>query len=116
MRSVLRHPALDPAFKAMVLALPSEAYVAEQLAASTRSASTRCAKHMRAHLAERLHADWAWAWEHHQVRERLPAAADQAGRRALANRALAMLCRHAARSGDPVWPGRAYQRSRTPAT
>jgi aminopeptidase N len=35
---------------------------------------------------------------------------DQAGQRALAARALAMLCRHAARSGNPVWPGRAYQR------
>ena len=31
------------------------------------------------------------------------------GPRALAGRALAMLCRHAARSGNPVWPGRAYQ-------
>ena len=31
MRDVLRHPALDPAFKELVLTLPSEAYVAEQL-------------------------------------------------------------------------------------
>ena len=34
----------------------------------------------------------------------------QAGRRALANRALGMLCLCAAASGDTVWPGRAYQR------
>ena len=33
----------------------------------------------------------------------------QAGRRALANRALAMLVRHAVREGSDVWPGRAYQ-------
>jgi aminopeptidase N len=32
-----------------------------------------------------------------------------AGRRALANLALAMLCLDAAKSGDDAWPGRAYQ-------
>ena len=32
MRDVLRHPTLDPAFKELVLTLPSEGYVAEQLA------------------------------------------------------------------------------------
>ena len=33
-----------------------------------------------------------------------------AGKRALANRALAMLCLDAVRHAEPVWPGRAYQR------
>ena len=36
--------------------------------------------------------------------------ATQAGPRALANLALQMLCLHAVRRGDEVWPGRAYQR------
>ena len=31
MRSVLRHPTLDAAFKELVLTLPSETYIAEQL-------------------------------------------------------------------------------------
>jgi aminopeptidase N len=31
MRGVLRHPTLDAAFKELVLTLPSETYIAEQL-------------------------------------------------------------------------------------
>ena len=109
LRSVLRHPQLDPAFKAMVLALPGEGYVAEQLAVVDPQRIHAVREHMLDHLAEQLHADWAWAYEQHQVRGGYAPQRDQAGQRALAGRALAMLCRHAARSGNPVWPGRAYQ-------
>ena len=109
LRSVLRHPTLDPAFKAMVLALPGEGYVAEQLAVVDPQRIHAVREHMLDHLAEQLHADWAWAYEQHQVRGGYAPQRDQAGQRALAGRALAMLCRHAARSGNPVWPGRAYQ-------
>ena len=109
LRSVLRHPTLDPAFKAMVLALPGEGYVAEQLAVVDPQRIHAVREHMLDHLAEQLHADWAWAYEQHQVRGGYAPQRGQAGQRALAGRALAMLCRHAARSGNPVWPGRAYQ-------
>ena len=109
LRGVLRHPALHPAFKAMVLALPGEGYIAEQLTAVDPQRIHAVREHLLDQLAERLHHDWAWAYEHHQVREGYAPQRTQAGQRALAARALAMLCRHAARSGNPVWPGRAYQ-------
>jgi len=109
LRGVLRHATLDPAFKAMVLALPGEGYIAEQLAVVDPQRIHAVREHLLDHLAEQLHADWAWAYEHHQVRGGYSPQRAQAGQRALAARALAMLCRHAARSGNPVWPGRAYQ-------
>ena len=110
MRAVLRHPALDAAFKALVLTLPSEGYVAEQLDAVDPQKIHAVRLHLRAELAARLHDDWAWAFDEHQVREGYAATPAQAGRRALANLALAMLCLHAAKSANPGWPGRAYQR------
>ena len=68
-------------------------------------------------LAERLHDDWAWAYEQHPAAARYRPQRDQAGARALANLALAMLCQHAVHTGDPVWPGpRVPAASRTPAT
>ena len=109
LRGVLRDPSLDPAFKSMVLALPGEAYVAEQLPVVDPQRIHAVREQLLDHLAEQLHADWAWAFEHHQVRGGYAPQRQQAGQRALAARALAMLCRQAVRSGNPVWPGRAYQ-------
>jgi len=109
LRRVLHDPALDSAFKAMALALPGEGYVAEQLAVVDPQRIHAVREQMLDHLAEHLHADWAWAYEQHQVRGGYAPQRLQAGQRALAARALAMLCRQAARSGNPVWTGRAYQ-------
>jgi aminopeptidase N len=61
-------------------------------------------------LAQEMSQDWEWAWEAHQVREGYAPTGEQSGRRALANLALAMRVREAVRTGDAVWPGRAYQR------
>ncbi|MBG6081736.1 aminopeptidase N [Rubrivivax gelatinosus] len=110
MRSVLRDPALDPAFKEMALTLPSEGYVAEQLATFDPQRIHAVREQFREQLASALHADWAEAFEANLVREGYAPTPAQAGRRALANLALAMLCLHSVRSGNPVWPGRAYQR------
>jgi aminopeptidase N len=110
MRELLRHPALDPAFKELALTPPSETYVAEQLAAADPQRIHAARERLLDELAERLHDDWLWAWEQHQVREGYDPGPRQAGRRALANRALAMLCRQAVRHGHDAWPGRAYQR------
>ncbi|MGL6108814.1 MAG: aminopeptidase N, partial [Rubrivivax sp.] len=109
MRGVLRHPALDPAFKSLVLALPSEGYVAEQVTVVDPQRIHAVREHLLDQLAEQLHADWVWAFEQHQPRGGYAPQRGQAGQRALAGRALAMLCRNATRRGDPVWPGRAYQ-------
>jgi aminopeptidase N len=109
LRSVLRDRQLDPAFKALLLAPPGEGYVAEQVASADPQRIHALREAWLDQLAERLHADWAWAWEQHQVRDGYSPARTQSGRRELANLALRMLCRHAAHHGNPVWPGRAYQ-------
>jgi aminopeptidase N len=109
LRRVLRDATLDPAFKALALALPGEGYIAEQLAQVDPQRIHTVREQLLDQLAELLHADWVWAYEQHQVRDGYAPSPAQAGQRALAARALAMLCRHAVRRGDPVWPGRAYQ-------
>ena len=109
LRGVLRHPSLDPAFKSLVLALPGEGYMAEQLSVVDPQRIHAVREQLLDQLAEHLQVDWAWAFEQHQVRGGYAPTHAQAGQRALAARALAMLCRHAVRSGDAVWPGRAYQ-------
>ena len=111
MRAVLRDPALDPAFKELVLTPPSEAYVSEQLTVPVDPQRVHAVcQAMQDELATRLADDWAAAWDGHQVVEGYSPDGTQSARRALANLALAMLVRNAARSGDTVWPGKAFQR------
>jgi hypothetical protein len=110
LRTVLRHPNLDAAFKELVLTLPAETYIAEQLAVVDPQRIHAVREHWRALLAERLHDAWAAAWDRHQVTQGYAPTPAQSGPRALANLALKMLCLHAVRHGDATWPGRAYQR------
>jgi len=113
MREVLRHPQLDAAFKELVLTLPSEAYIAEQLDVVDPQRIHAVREAMRAQLADELQADWAWAWEEHQDCGAYRPDAVSTGRRALAGMALSMLCLAARTSGDTVWPGKTYQRFKT---
>ncbi|MFO1328053.1 MAG: aminopeptidase N [Rubrivivax sp.] len=113
MRELLHADALDDAFKELALTLPSEAYVAEQLAQADAQRIHAVRERLQDELAERLHDDWQAAWARLQAlaqREGYDPGPRQAGRRALANLALAMLCRHGVRHGQEQWPGRAYQR------
>jgi len=110
LRSVLHDGSLDPALKALLLTPPSETLVIERVSPADPQRIHALREQLLDQLAAQLHADWAWAFEHHAVREGYRAEPDQAGRRALANLALAMLVRHAVATGDPVWPGRALQR------
>lgn len=110
MRAVLRHPSLDAAFKALVLTLPSESFIAEQLQVVDPQKIHAAREAMQLQLARALADDWAWAWEAHQVRGAYRPDPVSAGRRALANLALAMLCLESTARGDVVWQGRAYQR------
>jgi aminopeptidase N len=109
LRSVLRHPALDASLKELVLQLPTEGYVAEQLDAVDPQRIHGVREALRDQLADDLHEDWLWAWQAHQVTEGYAPTPRQSGMRALAGLALGQLCRHAVRHADPVWPGRAYQ-------
>ena len=110
MRAVLRHPQLDAAFKALVLDLPDETALAEQLDQVDPQRVHAVRETLLAQLARELHDDWAWAFDTHQVPGSYSPDPLSAGKRALANLALAMLCLNAASSGDAEWPGRAYQR------
>jgi aminopeptidase N len=110
LRQVLRDPALDAAFKELVLNVPSERELFDQIDGADPERVNTVREALLDQLARELHDDWAWAWDAHQVREGYAPTSEQSGRRALANLALAMLVRQAVRSGDTVWPGRAYQR------
>ena len=67
MRDVLRHPALDPAFKELVLTLPTEGYVAEQLDQVDPQRIHAAREAMKRRLASALRDDWQWAFDSHQV-------------------------------------------------
>ena len=110
MRGVLRHPQLDAAFKQLVLTLPGENELAEQLDVVDPQRVHAVRETLLAQLASALHDDWVWAFETHQVSGGYTPDPVSAGRRALANQALAMLCLTAATSGDALWPGRACER------
>jgi len=110
MRSVLRHPQLDAAFKELVLTLPSETYMAEQLAEVDPQRVHAVREAMRAQLASGLSADWQWAFEAHRDNGSYLPDTLSSGRRALAGLALSYLCLDARSTGDTVWPGKAFQR------
>ncbi|NPC57374.1 aminopeptidase N [Caenimonas soli] len=110
MRTILRHPTLDAAFKELVLTLPAETYIAEQLDVVDPQRIHAVREAMREHLAQALYEDWQWAYEAHRENGAYQPDAVSSGRRALAGLALTQLCLAARRSGDAVWPGKALQR------
>ncbi|MEG0201505.1 MAG: aminopeptidase N [Comamonas sp.] len=110
LRDVLCNDQLDTAFKDLVLTLPSEGYIAEQLAEVDPQRVHAVREAMQLQLAGALQSEWEAVWEAHRDTGAYTPDHVSAGRRALAGRALAMLCLTAVHSGDSVWPGRAYQR------
>jgi len=109
-RAILRHPELDAAFKELVLTLPSEAYVAEQLVVVDPQRIHEVREGLKLQLAHALREDWAWAYEHHQDTGGYSPDPVSAGRRALTNLALSMLVLHDTVRGNPIWTGKAFQR------
>ena len=107
--SVLRHPQLDAAFKELVLTLPSETYLAEQLQTVDPQHVHAVRESMRKQLAINLQADWEWAFETHSQNGAYSSASLPSGRRALAGLALGQLClaaQHPSEDQPPsVWPG-----------
>jgi aminopeptidase N len=109
MRAVLRHPTLDAAFKELVLTLPSETYLAEQLAVVDPQRIHAVRESMRLQLALALAADWAQAYESCHDNGAYTPDPLSSGRRALAGMALTNLCLAAQASGEPTWPERTLQ-------
>ncbi|MDO9358267.1 MAG: DUF3458 domain-containing protein, partial [Polaromonas sp.] len=110
MRSVLRDPALDSAFKELVLTLPGETYIAEQLDVVDPQRIHAVREAMRLQLATALVDDWAVVYDANQDNGAYTPDPLSSGRRALAGMALTHLCLAALTSGDAVWPGKTYQR------
>ncbi|MDC8770657.1 aminopeptidase N [Roseateles albus] len=110
MRALLRHPQLDAAFKELVLTLPGEGYIAEQLDIVDPQAIHAVVDSAQMQLAAALRDDWIGAFEANQVKGGYSPDPVSSGKRALANLALSMLVMDAPRVQDTVWPGRAYQR------
>jgi hypothetical protein len=110
MRTILRHPTLDAAFKELVLTLPAETYIAEQLDVVDPQRIHAVREAMREQMAQALLDDWAWAFDAHRDNGAYTPDPVSSGRRALAGLALAHLCLAARETGDVVWPGKAYQR------
>ncbi|MGA0016226.1 MAG: aminopeptidase N [Burkholderiaceae bacterium] len=98
---VLRDPALAPDFKALVLTLPSESYLAEQLSQVDPQAIHAVREAMRLQLAQALQQDWPGL---------IQTPATGAAERALQNLALGYMVLAAHAQGDTVWPGKALQR------
>lgn len=110
MRGILRSSKLDAAFKELVLTLPAETYIAEQLDVADPQRIHAVREAMREQLAQALYADWEWAFETHRENGAYSPDPVSSGRRALAGLALTHLCLAARQSGDAVWPGKALQR------
>lgn len=110
MRQVLRHPTLDAAFKDLVLTLPSETYLAEQLEVVDPQRIHAVREAMRLQLATALAVDWEAAYQaNHDTGAYTPDAVSS-GRRALAGLALTHLCLAAPAGGDADWPRKTLQR------
>ena len=110
MREVLRHPTLDSAFKDLVLTLPSETYLAEQLDVVDPQHIHAVREAMRQQLATALKADWEAAYAANHDTGAYTPDPESSGRRALAGMALTHLCLAARASGDTLWPGKTLQR------
>ena len=114
LRAVLNDPALDAAFKELVLTLPSEGYLAERMAEAGEPIDPQkihaARESMRAQLARGLYADWVTAWEQNSQTGGYRPDPVSCGRRALANLALNMLVLDGVAHGEPLWQGKALQR------
>ncbi|RYX89629.1 MAG: aminopeptidase N [Comamonadaceae bacterium] len=110
MREVLENPALDSAFKELVLTLPSETYLAEQLDVVDPQRIHAVREGMRRQLATALAAQWDAVWHANEDNGSYSPDPLSSGRRALAGMALTHLCLAAQAGGDAEWPTKTLQR------
>ncbi|SMG17004.1 aminopeptidase N [Paraburkholderia susongensis] len=88
---VLTDETLSPAFRELALMLPSEAYLAEQMAESNPAAVHAARQFVRKRLANALKNDWLDVYEQHLTPGAYEATPEAAGHRALKNLALSYL-------------------------
>jgi len=90
LRAVLKDHTADPAFKALMLSLPSEADILEMVDAADPGHIHSVREFVLNGLAQALRGEWHEAYDLNQTRSYQPA---DGGRRSLKNLALAMLTR-----------------------
>ncbi|WP_027795375.1 aminopeptidase N [Paraburkholderia acidipaludis] len=90
-RRVLNDEALSPSFRELALMLPSETYLAEQMAESDPAAVHAARQFLRKRLGTALKADWLAAYEKHLTPGAYEPTPEAAGHRALKNLALSYL-------------------------
>jgi aminopeptidase N len=110
LRDVLRDASLDAAFKELLLTLPSETYIAEQLEIVDPQAIHAVREGMRLGLATALQEDWIATFEANKDTGSYSPDATSSGRRALANLSLHMICLGSEGTTREVWHGKAFQR------
>jgi aminopeptidase N len=109
MQAVLNHPDLDSAFKELVLTLPSETYISEQLESVDPQQVHAVREAMKLQLAQSLQSDWQTCYEQNKVTGAYSPDAKSSGKRALSGMALSMLCLASVHDGTSIWPGKALQ-------
>lgn len=90
-RALLTDPALDAAYRARTLALPSEKTLAERMEQIDPPALAVARDFLRAELGRQLRAEWRAAFDASQTPGEYSPAPGPAGKRALKNQALAHL-------------------------
>jgi len=108
--SVLRDERLDAGFRALLLTLPAESYLAEQVQQLDAQKLHRLREAMRSQLARELQTDWQAVFAAYGDTGAYTPEAIPAGRRALANLALSYLCLQAVATSDAVFQGKTLQR------
>ncbi|HZZ12805.1 MAG TPA: aminopeptidase N [Paraburkholderia sp.] len=88
---VLTDATLSPAFRELALMLPSEAYLAEQMAESNPAAVHSARQFVRKRLANALKDEWLALYQQHQTPGAYEATPEASGHRALKNLALSYL-------------------------
>ncbi|MFL9964701.1 aminopeptidase N [Paraburkholderia sediminicola] len=88
---VLADETLSPSFRELALMLPSEAYLAEQMAESNPAAVHAARQFVRKRLATALKDEWLKVYERHRTPGAYEATPEAAGHRALKNLALSYL-------------------------
>jgi aminopeptidase N len=91
LRATLNDAALDPAFREVVLALPSESLIAEQMAVIDPQAIHAARRSLRRSLAQHLRADLLAAYRANRTDGAYSPDATASGRRALKNISLSYL-------------------------
>jgi aminopeptidase N len=109
MRAVLHHNDLDSAFKELVLTLPSETYISEQLESVDPQRVHAVREAMKLQLATNLQSDWETCYEKNRVLGAYSPDALSSGKRSLNGMALSMLCLAAQHQETVAWPNKALQ-------